>query len=913
MGEFPDFANLANARSIESLYRIHQENPMKIDSSWRHFFEGLDFWSEVTEGVNSQSAELFLKVYRLIGAYRKYGHLMAKTNPVFEDISVPEELELSQFGLSNENLTQLFPTCNLLEEEMATLQEIIDRLQKVYCQKIGFEYVGIENSKLEKWIQETIEAGLDFSLDHDKAIGLFQSLVEVEGTEIFIHTKYAGQKRFSIEGGATLIPLIQEMIKEGSELGLEEMVIAMPHRGRLNVLANILKKPYSILLYEFEDAYEPFAVEGTGDTSYHKGYSNYFPCEKEDVHIHLSANPSHLESVYPVAIGETKAKQVLKNTDKAEEKVAPLIMHGDASFSSQGVIYETMQMYDLPGYRVGGTIHVVVNNQLGFTTAEDEERSTKYCTDIAKGFGFPVFHVNAEDPIACLVVAKLAMQVRQKFQVDVVIDLIGYRKYGHNEGDEPSFTQPKMYEIIRKKKSILELFKQRLLSEKIASEEELNEQVDSFKKFLNQEQEIGKTYAKTPPTNEQILGKVWAKKKQPDANEIFQAADTKVAEEQLRSIIQSISHIPEGFAIHPKLSKWVANRQALASKQANELIVDWGLAEYLAFGSLLLENTAVRLAGQDTIRGTFSHRHAGWIDSSTQKRHFSLEHLSDKQARCDVVNSPLSELAALGFEYGYSLSDHNALVVWEAQYGDFANGAQIIIDQYIVSGEQKWGRFSGLTLFLPHGFEGKGPEHSSGRMERYLNLSANLNIQVMNLTTPSQFFHALRRQGKRCLKKPLVIFTPKNLLRHPKCLSSLSELSTNSFEELLDDTIDIAKPKRLILCSGRVFYELLEKREEARVNDVAIVRIEQIYPLHKEKMQKIFDKYKNVQECCWVQEEPENMGAWSFLAPQLRSMLNEKCLLNYIGRGASASPAVGSVKVHNAEREKFLNEALFGK
>lgn len=910
MEGFPDFANLANARSIEELYRKYKEDPTQVENSWRSFFEGLDFSSYTESPISSDAAELFFKVFQLVKAYREYGHLKAQINPLTDVVNDPRELSLANFGLSQENLTQLFPTCDVLEEEMAPLEQTIARLESIYCQKVGFEYRHLDHPELEKWLQNKIEKEMSFEAPKEDALTIFQSLVEADGIETFIHTRYAAQKRFSVEGGESIIPILQEMAIHGSDFGLQDAVIAMAHRGRLNVLVNVMRKPYSVVLFEFEDFYQPTEVEGTGDTSYHKGYSHNYTREDKSVQLHLCANPSHLESVFPAAVGEVKAKQDLKNTQDAKRQVAPFIIHGDGAFASQGVVYETMQMYKLPGYSVGGTVHLIINNQLGFTTPEEESRSTRYCTDIAKGFGFPVFHVNTEDPISCVQVAKLAIEVRQKFQIDVVIDIVGYRKYGHNEGDEPSFTQPKMYEIIRKKPSVLEIFRKDLLAKKIAGEEELNQKVLSFRDLLVKEQEIGRGYKVNPPTPEVVLGEIWALRKQAPAEQIFKPVDTKFAIEKLKDIIEKTTQVPEGFAVHPKLVKWIENRRAVLDKSSDEACIDWGLAEHLAFGSLLLENVAIRLSGQDTIRGTFSHRHAAWICTEKRERYFSLQHLAENQPKMDTVNSSLSEYACLAFEYGYSLSNPAALVIWEAQYGDFANGAQIAIDQYIVSGEQKWGRFSSLTLFLPHGYESKGPEHSSARIERFLAAAANLNIQLVNLTTPRQFFHVLRRQKKLTVEKPLIIFTPKNLLRHPKSVSSLKDLSTGGFEEVLDDPETIQNSKRLLFCSGRVFFDLWEKRTELKNTDTVIVRVEQIYPLHREKLQKIFDKYKNVQECFWVQEEPENMGAWMFLANELRGYLQNSQTLNYIGRAPSASPAVGSNKVHNLEKQQYLKAAF---
>ncbi|MCB1109631.1 MAG: 2-oxoglutarate dehydrogenase E1 component, partial [Chlamydiia bacterium] len=667
----------------------------------------------------------------------------------------------------------------------------------------------------------------------------------------------------------------------------------MAHRGRLNVLTNILGKSYTDLFREFEKTYIPDTFEGSGDVKYHKGFSSDVPTRAgKTVHLSLCANPSHLEAVDPVVEGRTRAKQE-QNFGGKTFPILPVLIHGDASISGQGVVYETMQLSKLTGYQTGGTLHIVFNNQVGFTANPEETKSTPYCTDIAKSFGAPVFHVNAEDPEKCVAVMRLAVEIRQRFGCDVFIELNCHRKYGHNETDEPAFTQPHIYQIIKQKDIIRNLYRNRLMQEGSLSKEEGEALEKEFKDSLEEALKI---------TQEESLKKTF-----PEKPSLLAPVKTDVPIERLKELTDRLTTVPEGFTLNPKLKRLLEDRKKMITGDLEAPVVDWGMAEHLAFATLLTEGVHIRLSGQDSGRGTFSHRHATLTDQKTAERYYPLSHLSADQAPFNVYNSPLSEYAVMGFEYGYSLSYHKALTLWEGQFGDFANGAQIVIDQFIVSAEQKWGRLSPLTLLLPHGYEGQGPEHSSGRMERFLQLAGNDSLYIINPSNAAQYFHALRRQGMQKLLKPLVIFTPKALLRFPPSMSPPQDLSQGEFQEVIDDPKRPKHAKRLLFCCGKVYYDLMEKNTR---DDLALIRIEQLYPLHEEKIQAILKNYAKISECFWVQEEPQNQGAYSYIAPLLQNLLPEKLILRYVGRDRSASTAAGTIALHNQEREKFLKEAL---
>lgn len=902
--------NLANRELIEQIYADFLADPSHVDASWREFFQQLDS-ERVAIPQAGPVQEQDLRVYNLINAYRTYGHLLAKVNPIeTHSLAEPFELKLETYGFSSEDLQHSFYTYGLLEQPQAPLSQIVETLKSIYCNKIGFEYMGLQRPDIEQWIQKNIERNaFKNQLTIDQKRMILQQLNKSELFEVFLHTKYVGQKRFSLEGGETLIPILEAVIEMGVELGGEDFVIGMAHRGRLNVLSNILEKSYSDIFSEFEEGYIPDSFEGTGDVKYHKGFfSEGLSVKGHKVSVSLTPNPSHLESVNPVVEGQVRAKQDLENNADAFKKIIPILIHGDAAIAGQGIIYETLQLYRLKGYATGGSIHVVINNQIGFTTLPKDGRSTFYCTDIARTFAAPVFHVNAEDPERCVYVANLAVQMRQKFQCEVFIELNCYRKYGHNETDEPAFTQPFEYQMIRKKHPIREIYRDDLIQQGVVEKKMAEALEEEFKQALQealkdakmpQSHLESKKIKSTPPKN--------------GSEGLFLPVDTAVSEKTLSSLAEKFCSIPEKFSIHPKLKHLLQERRAMAGLEKDVRPIDWGMSEMLAYASLLAEGISIRISGQDSCRGTFSHRHAMWVDQQEEeKTYFPLKHLKEGQGRFDLFNSPLSEFAVLGFDYGYSLANPKALVIWEAQFGDFCNGAQVIIDQYIASGEQKWGQKSDLVLFLPHGYEGQGPEHSSGRMERFLSLAAQDNLFVVNPTTPAQLFHLVRRQALSTYQKPLIVFTPKGLLRHPQCVSTLNDFSKGRFEEILDDPEGSSKSRCVVFCSGRIYYELLAEKQKRKVEDMAMVRIEQIYPFHAEKFTRIVEKYKQSADFIWVQEEPSNMGAWTFIQPVIQSFLPTNRSLQYIGRKRSASPAAGSYALHRQQHAEILN-ALFAR
>lgn len=891
--------HLGNVEAIEELYRNFQKDPMSIDESWRYFFEGWELGQTGEKKVDFDS-----KALSLIEAYRKFGHLKAKVNPIaIVDAKTPQELELKAHGLEEEDLTKEYNTLGVLSEPRAPLQKIIDRLESIYCQKIGVEYKD-RDPKLVQFLQEQIESSLfqDCTVEQKKKI--LNWLNKAELFETFIHTKYVGQKRFSLEGGETLIPILYEIIEQGAELGVDEIVLGMAHRGRLNVLANILQKSYSMIFGEFEDFFDPQVNEALGDVKYHKGFSSdIVTAFQKKVHISLTANASHLEAVDAVVLGKVKGKQV-RRKDEEQKKVMGILIHGDSSFAGQGIVYETFQFSKLEGYGVGGTIHIIVNNQIGFTTLAHEYRSSHYSSSIASIVKAPIFHVNAEDPEGCVSIAKLAVMVRQMFGIDVVIELHCYRKYGHNEGDEPSFTQPLEYQLIGKKKSIREIYRDQLIQEGSLEKTMTEVLEEEFKKAMHYELEEMKLQPKK--SKEQMFEGIWSKYKEPKKNETYKV-ETQVSLSTLQELGRLFYHIPEGLELHSKLKKLITQRFQDLKEDPSKLVIDWAVAEHLAFASLLWEDVPIRLSGQDSARGTFTHRHAVWVDQKNDHHYYPFSHLKKDQPLCSIYNSPLSEFGVLGFEFGYSLVYPESLVIWEAQFGDFANGAQVIIDQFICSSEQKWKRYSGLVMLLPHGYEGQGPEHSSARLERFLQQAAENNLQITYPTTPAQYFHLLRRQMNSSIRVPLVVMSPKGLLRHPRCMSSLQELSKKTFLEVLED--QELDAKRILLCSGRIYYDLLEEREKKRDKETAIIRIEQLYPFPLEALIDIFHKYKKAEEFFWVQEEPKNMGSYFFLAPRLEKILSKKELI-YVGRKAASSPATGSHKRHVKEQREIIEKAF---
>ncbi|HEX2579947.1 MAG TPA: 2-oxoglutarate dehydrogenase E1 component [Rhabdochlamydiaceae bacterium] len=879
-----DEISFSNLAYLEEQYRRYLDNPAVLEGSWRHFFEG---WDLAREAAPAGEASSDLKIYHLIEAYRTYGHLKAKDNPLFDPPTEVRELALESLGFKKADLDNLYPTWGFLPEAKAPLSQIIQALEKTYCGAIGVEYMGLRKPELESWLQKIIEPNFTLPFSKDDKLEIFHQLNRAELFETFLHTKYVGQKRFSLEGGETFIPMLTFAIEAAAGEGLHEIVIGMAHRGRLNVLANILNKSYAAIFNEFESHYITDLAEGTGDVKYHKGFIGSLSTKSgEKIAITLAANPSHLEAVDPVVEGQARAKQELKG----HETVLPILVHGDASIAGLGVVYETLQLSQLNGYETGGTLHVVINNQIGFTTLPKDGRSTQYCTDIAFTFGAPVFHVNAEKPESCVYAMLLALKIRQKFHCDVFLDLYCYRKYGHNEGDEPAFTQPIENAAIRQKKSIRELYKENLIQEGVI-DAAMGEKLETeFKNLLQTalDQVASKSPAVTAPVKE----------------DLFVPLQTAVAAPTLIALAEDFCQVPDGFNIHPKLKRLMEERVAMVKSDPNQPTIDWGMGEHLAYASLLADGVHVRISGQDSRRGTFSHRHAMWVDQIVaNKRYFPLSHLKNGKAPFDVFNSPLSEFAVLGFEFGYSLFYPHSLVIWEAQFGDFANGGQIIIDQFIACSEQKWGDRSGITLLLPHGYEGQGPEHSSARIERFLQLSGNDNWQIVNCTTSAQVFHLLRRQTMKKQQSPLVIFTPKALLRNRLALSPLSDFTKGTFEEFIDETN--ANPKRVIFCSGKIYYDLLTERKR---DDIALCRIEQLYPFHREKFQKLVERYKTTQEIYWVQEEHSNMGAWNYIRPILETAFEKP--VRYVGRGLSSSTAAGSYALHKKQYDQMIREAL---
>jgi 2-oxoglutarate dehydrogenase E1 component len=897
-------ASSYNRDLIDDVYARWRQNPASVDPTWQAFFAGFEFAGRNGQPALSTSARLQAAVVRLVTTYRDLGHLGTHCNPLDPDPPPPPWLiSLDRFNLTEADLDEVVEASMFFGlDGPVKLRVLYDALRETYCRTIGVEYMHIQDLAARKFLASWMEPRRNYpNLSTRQKLRVLMTLHWAELFEKYLHTKFVGQKRFSLEGGETLIPVLDAIVDKAPSLGVQEIVIGMAHRGRLNVLANILRKPFEEIFSEFEDRYVPDATDGDGDVKYHMGFSaDVTTSDGNSLHLSLSPNPSHLEIVNPVVEGRVRAKQK-RFGDTERTRGVPLLIHGDAAFAGQGVVAETLNMTNLAGYRTGGTIHIVVNNQIGFTTHPRDARSTQYCTDIAKFIQAPIFHVNAEDPEAAVYVAELALEYRQRFRSDVVMDLVCYRKWGHNEGDEPSFTQPVEYKKIRQKESVSVVYTKQLVAEGTLKPEEAEAVGAEFRAKLDdalQEVQQG------PPRKKGMKGftGVWrnlTREFTPDPGQ------TAVAEDVLDRIAKQLDTVPEGFTIHPRLKDILARRR---DDVLNRKPLDWGTGEALAFGSLVLEGHTVRLSGQDSRRGTFSHRHAYLYDYETGQPYCPLAHLDPQQAPFDVFDSLLSEAAVLGFEYGYSLDEPNALVMWEAQFGDFANGAQVIIDQFIASGESKWNRSSGVVLLLPHGYEGAGPEHSSARPERFLQLCAEDNMQVIYPTTPAQYFHALRRQVKRSFRKPLVVMTPKSLLRHPQAVSPIAEFTGGHFREVLDDTLEAAdRVRRVLLCSGKVYYDLLAKRAELNTDEVAIIRLEQFYPWPEQRLQTVLSRYRRAMEWKWVQEESQNMGGWFFIEPRLRAL---GFPFDYVGRDASASPATGSKHVHDLEQAELLAQAF---
>ncbi|ORE91614.1 2-oxoglutarate dehydrogenase E1 component [Aurantimonas sp. 22II-16-19i] len=974
-----------NADYIEELYAAYEEDPSSVDAEWGAFFKGLgdpsgdvkksadgpswsrDNWpiamngelvsaldgnwapvekrieTKVKEKAQGAGAERSpeavnratrdsVRALMLIRAYRVRGHLHAKLDPL--GIAKPadddyNELSPKAYGFTEADYDRKIFIDNVLGMEFATIRQMVDILERTYCSTFAIEFMHISNPEEKAWLQERIEGpgkGVEFTAQGKKAI--LNKLIESEGFEKFIDVKYKGTKRFGLDGSESLIPALEQIIKRGGQMGLKEIVFGMAHRGRLNVLAQVMGKPHRAIFHEFKGgSFKPDDVEGSGDVKYHLGASSDREFDQNKVHLSLTANPSHLEIVDPVVMGKARAKQDhLAGRSRTEivpletrAQILPLLIHGDAAFAGQGVVAECFGLSALRGHRVAGTLHFIINNQIGFTTNPRFSRSSPYPSDVAKIVEAPIFHVNGDDPEAVVYAAKIATEFRMKFHKPVVIDMFCYRRYGHNEGDEPAFTQPKMYKTIRNHPSTLDIYAKKLVAEGLLTAEDVETRKAEWRQTLDEEFEAGQSYL---PNKADWLDGAWSGLRKAEKEDEPRRGITGVPLKTLKEMGAKLSSVPETFNVHRTVKRFLDNRAAIIESGEG---IDWATAEALAFGTLVTEGHPVRLSGQDVERGTFSQRHSVLYDQEDESRYIPLANLAKGQAVYEVINSMLSEEAVLGYEYGYSLAEPNALTLWEAQFGDFANGAQVVIDQFISSGERKWLRMSGLVLLLPHGYEGQGPEHSSARLERFLQMCAEDNMQVANCSTPANYFHILRRQMKRDFRKPLILMTPKSLLRHKRAVSKLSEMAgETSFHRLLWDDAELDKTaetklvpndriKRVVMCSGKVYYDLYEEREKRGIDDVYLLRLEQLYPFPAKALITELSRFKQA-EMVWCQEEPKNMGAWSFIDPYLEWVLDhidaEKRRVRYTGRPAAASPAVGTMANHLKQLADFLEDAL---
>ena len=895
------FVGNSNIEAIDQLYQQYKNDPESVDESYQRFFQGFDFAvANYAQPNGSGLVDKEFLVLDLIHAYRQRGHLFTKTNPVRSRRKYYPTLDIENFKLSEKDLDTTFHAGNEIGIGKAPLRKIIEHLQQTYCQSVAVEYLYIRHPEVVSWLKGKMEMELNtpkFSAEKKRKI--FHQLNMAAGFESFIHKKFVGQKRFSLEGSEVLIPGLNALINKGAEMGVEEVMIGMAHRGRLNVLTNILQKPYKNIFKEFNgDEYE----EGIslGDVKYHLGYSNDIETETgKKVRVNLAPNPSHLETVAPIIEGISRSK-IDHKYNKDYDKVIPVVIHGDAAIAGQGVAYEVVQMAQLEGYKTGGTIHIVINNQVGFTTNYLDARSSTYCTDVGKVTRSPVFHINGDDVEALVYALELAIEFRQSFNSDVFIDILSYRKYGHNEGDEPRFTQPMLYKAIAKHPNPRDIYNLKLQDENVVSKEDALKEANNFNQNLEdalaESKEIDKVII------QRFLHDDWTEYEYSTDADFKQSPNTSIEKKQAMFLLERINHLPEDKKFFKKLQKIVRDRVAMVENDQ----LDWALGEQLAYASLLTEGHPVRVSGQDAERGTFAHRHAVMTVEDSEERYRPLQFISEDQAKFDIYNSLLSEYGVMGFEYGYSLAKPSGLTIWEAQFGDFYNVAQVIIDQYISSAEEKWGLMNGLVLLLPHGFEGQGPEHSSARVERFLSLSAQNNMQIVNCTTPANFFHVLRRQIKRNFRVPLVVFTPKSLLRHPKCVSSVKDFTEGGFKEVIDDNnVEVDQVKRVVYCNGKVYYDLLARKEELNATDIALVRIEQLHPYPKEQVEAINKKYQNALLHLWVQEEPENMGAWYYIQNKMKDVE-----LVAVARLASGSPATGLNGLHVVGQTEIINKVF---
>jgi 2-oxoglutarate dehydrogenase E1 component len=972
--ELSSFLYGGNAAYLEDLYARYQDDPAAVDAGWRDFFASLkdpkeqviaeargpkwrrSDWPIHANGEtvaafdgNWQEAELQLgekikaraqkqgaeisdrqvfqatrdsvRALMMIRAYRMRGHLQADLDPLgLAPRRDHEELNPSTYGFTEADYDRPIFIDNVLGMEFATIREMLEILRRTYCSTLGVEFMHISAPNEKDWIQRRIEGpdkAIAFTPEGKRAI--FNKLVEADGFEKFIDVKYTGTKRFGLDGAESLIPALEQIIKRGGALGVQEIVLGMAHRGRLNVLAQVMGKPHRAIFHEFKGgSYAPDSVEGSGDVKYHLGASSDREFDGNKVHLSLTANPSHLEIVDPVVLGKARAKQdQLK--DRKRSQVLPLLLHGDAAFAGQGVVAECFALSGLRGHRTGGSLHVIINNQIGFTTNPRYARTSPYPSDVAKMIEAPILHVNGDDPEAVVFAAKVATEFRQKFHKPVVVDMFCYRRFGHNEGDEPAFTQPLMYKAIAEHPTTLEIYARKLVEEGVIPSEEVEAAKQHWREHLEGEFEVGQSYL---PNKADWLDGAWSGLTTPKAGDERRMGDTAVPLEQLDKIGKRLARVPKDFNAHRTIKRFLDHRLKMVETGDG---IDWAMGEALAFGSLLKEGFKVRLSGQDVERGTFSQRHSVLFDQETEKRYTPLNHLGGEQASFEVINSLLSEEAVLGFEYGYSLAKPNTLTVWEAQFGDFANGAQVVFDQFVSSGERKWLRMSGLVCLLPHGYEGQGPEHSSARLERFLQMCAEDNMQVANCTTPANYFHILRRQMHRSFRKPLILMTPKSLLRHKRAVSRLDELTDGSaFHRLLYDDAEMlkgqtirlaadAKMRRVVICSGKVYFDLYDEREKRGIDDIYLLRVEQLYPFPLKAMCELLGRFPKA-ETVWCQEEPQNMGSWTFAEPRILAVLDivkaANKMVRYAGRPAAAATATGLMSKHLQQREQFLEEAL---
>jgi 2-oxoglutarate dehydrogenase E1 component len=916
----------ANPAYVDELYRRWREDPDSVDPTWALFFAGYEMGGgdggngraapaagppslltaegALPEGIDETTIDPALRIYDVVHTYRAHGHLIARIDPLGRNLEEHPFLALSEFGFTEHDLDHEV-TCAVYKGlQHGTVRQFLEHLRATYCGTIGVEYMDIPDHQEREWLQERMEPVANHPpFETERKREILRQLVAADTFEETLHKRYPGAKRFSLEGGTTLVPLLMTIVERASAGGVEELVMGMAHRGRLNVLAHVLGKPYAQVLAEFEGRPLPPEVQGYGDVKYHMGYSRDYETDGRAIHLALAFNPSHLEAVDPVVEGSVRARQNFLH-DAERMRAVPLLMHGDASFAAQGVVAETFMLSGLEAYTTGGTIHVIINNQIGFTTDPEDARSTRYASDIAKIVQAPIFHVNGDDPEAVAHVATLALDYRQRFHRDVVIDLVCYRRYGHNELDDPTFTQPAMYALIQEHPSNSELYARRLIEGGVLAGDE----VEVMRRDVVEAMDAARAEAREMPEQPKVpsLGRAWKGLRR--AGDDW-SAETAVSREALERVARALVTVPDDFHWHKRLKRLMEERAAMVLEAGD---IDWGCGESLAIGSLLLDGTKVRLAGQDTVRGTFSHRHAVYYDTESGEPYVPLNHLGQEQNVFHIVNSPLSENAALGFDYGYSTADPWTLVIWEAQFGDFVNAAQVVIDQFLASGEVKWGRMTGLVLLLPHAYEGQGPEHSSARLERFLELCAERNMQVCNLTTPAQLFHALRRQMKRDFRKPLIVVSPKSLLRHRLAVSRLEEFVDGGFRPVLDegDPLDREKVRTLILCAGKIYYTLLEARRERGIQTHAIARVEQLYPFPDPEVAALLAGYPKIERLVWVQEEPVNMGVWRNGRHRFERNVPPGVELGYVARPASASPATGSFGFHQQEEAALLDAAL---